>query len=64
MADTITAVRLSKTIIEAAREAGKLQSRSISGQIEHWARLGHAIEKAPRVEKALLDRLLHSVPKR
>ncbi len=61
MADTITAVRLSKKIIGAAREAGKLQTRSIAAQIEHWARLGCAIENAPRVEKALIDRLLNNV---
>jgi hypothetical protein len=61
MADTITAVRLSKKIISAAREAGQLQTRSIAAQVEHWARLGRAIENAPRVEKALIDRLLHNV---
>ena len=61
MAETITAVRLSKRIISAAREAGQIHTRSIAAQVEHWAKLGRAIENAPRVEKALIDRLLHSV---
>ena len=62
MAETITAVRLSRNIVNSAREAGNIQSRSIASQIEHWARLGRAIENAPRVEKALIDRLLNNVP--
>ncbi|KAF0118003.1 MAG: hypothetical protein FD163_391 [Hyphomonadaceae bacterium] len=61
MAETITAVRLSKEIIESARNACDLQTRSIAGQIEHWARLGRAIEAAPRAEKAMLDHLLYRV---
>lgn len=61
MVETITAVRLSKEIIESARKQADLQTRSIAGQIEHWARLGRAIEAAPRAEKAMLDRLLYMV---
>lgn len=59
---TVTAVRLSRELIETARETGALQSRSIAGQIEHWARLGRAIEAAPAIEKALLDSLLLGEP--
>jgi hypothetical protein len=59
---TVTAVRLSRDLINSARETGTLQSRSIAGQIEHWARLGRAMEAAPAVEKALLDKLLLGEP--
>jgi len=55
---TVTAVRLSRAIVEAARIECALQSRSIGGQIEHWARLGMAIEMREGAEKRLLDRLL------
>lgn len=58
MTETVTAVRLSRALIDAARVAGALESRSIAGQVEHWARLGMALEAAPDVRKALLDALL------
>ncbi len=57
-AETVTAVRLSRNIVEAARAEGALQSRSIGGQIEHWVRLGMAIEMREGADKRLLDRLL------
>ena len=52
------AVKISDVEMSALREAAALQGRSISGQAEHWLRLGHAIERDPRfcfvkVEQAL-----------
>ena len=52
------AVKISDTEMSALREAAALQSRSISGQAEHWLRLGRAVERDPRfgfvkVEEAL-----------
>lgn len=38
-----TAVRLPDELVEEAR----LHSRTVSGQIEHWAKLGHAVETTP-----------------
>lgn len=58
MTDTVTAVRLSRALVEFARREGLAQSRSIAGQVEHWARLGMALEAAPPVQKAALDALL------
>jgi hypothetical protein len=37
-------VKLSDTLIEAAREAAPLAHRSLAAQVEHWAALGRAIE--------------------
>jgi len=37
-------VKLSKELVEEARESAKLFHRSLTGQIEHWATLGRVIE--------------------
>jgi hypothetical protein len=38
------AVKLSDALIDEARNAAALEHRSVAGQIEHWARLGRALE--------------------
>jgi hypothetical protein len=53
---------LDSGLIEDARREAELLHRSLSGQIEHWARLGRAIENAEgvsiaRVHAALEGRL-------
>jgi hypothetical protein len=40
-----SAVKLSREFVETARREAKLQQRSMTQQIEHWARLGRAIER-------------------
>jgi hypothetical protein len=40
-----TPVKLADELIEAARETAVLASRSIAKQIEHWARIGRAVEQ-------------------
>ncbi|MGH7818273.1 MAG: TA system antitoxin ParD family protein, partial [Candidatus Binatia bacterium] len=42
-----TAIKLSDEIVETARGEGRVMGRSIAGQVEHWARLGRAVERAP-----------------
>lgn len=37
-------VKLSDAIVSAAREEAKRADRSITAQIEHWAKLGRAVE--------------------
>lgn len=39
-------VRISGELFERAREQGEIQSRSTSQQIEHWAKIGIAVEAA------------------
>jgi hypothetical protein len=52
------AVKISDTEMQAIREAAAINSRSISGQAEHWIRIGRAVERNPdfsyaRIEQAL-----------
>ncbi len=42
-----TAIKLTDSFVDLAREEGRLMGRSIAGQVEHWARLGRAVERAP-----------------
>jgi hypothetical protein len=39
-------VRLSAQLAERARKAAELQDRSLTQQVEHWARLGEIMEAA------------------
>lgn len=55
---SITAVRLSASLVTLAKAEGAVQNRSISGQVEHWARLGMALEAAPEARLAELNALL------
>ncbi len=53
-----SAIKLSDQFVGLARGEGKVMGRSIAGQVEHWARLGRAVERAPgfdygRVRSAL-----------
>lgn len=42
-----TAIKLSAEFVDLARGEGRVMGRSIAGQVEHWARLGRALERAP-----------------
>lgn len=39
-------VRLSASLAATARTTAQLQERSLTEQVEHWARLGQAVENA------------------
>jgi len=41
------AIKLSDEFVNLARGEGRVMGRSIAGQVEHWARLGRAVERAP-----------------
>ncbi len=43
------AVKLSTDLVTQARSEAELWTRSIAGQIEHWARLGRALEASGAV---------------
>lgn len=58
----LASIKLPADLVEDARIEGALFSRSISGQVEHWARLGQALEAMPgfplsRVRAALEGRV-------
>jgi hypothetical protein len=44
-----TAVKLSDELVTAARSEAERMSRSMTQQIEHWARVGRAVERTPGV---------------
>jgi ParD-like antitoxin of type II bacterial toxin-antitoxin system len=41
-----TAIKLSDRFVNLARSESRVMGRSIAGQVEHWARLGCAVERA------------------
>jgi hypothetical protein len=40
-------VKLSTELVTQARQEAAIFSRSIAGQVEHWAKIGRAVENAP-----------------
>lgn len=56
-----TSIKLSASLVLDARRDAAAFNRSVAGQVEHWARLGQAVELAPgftleRVKAALEGR--------
>ncbi len=47
MAATLASIKLPTDLVDAARADAAVFRRSIGGQVEHWARLGRAIEASP-----------------
>lgn len=53
-----TPVKLSGTLVAAARDEAAAADRSLTSQIEHWATIGRAVEKlVPQAAVASLKRL-------
>ena len=46
-------VKVGDELIEAAREMATLANRSIARQIEHWARLGRAVEELAKTSDVM-----------
>lgn len=53
-----TAVRISKNLLTDARKYSKVEHRSITGQIEHWARIGKCVEENPDLTYDLIKEML------
>ncbi len=47
-----------ETLIDDARVTAGIQSRSLAGQITHWARIGRAIERSGHFDHARLSQVL------
>jgi hypothetical protein len=45
-------VKISDTLLEAAREAAPLANRSVAAQVEHWAALGRSVEGSLTTDQA------------
>ena len=54
-------VRLSEGLAERARTAAEVLDRSMTEQVEHWARLGQAVEAA--ISAATVQRLKGAQPR-
>jgi hypothetical protein len=55
------AVKISDTEYEAAREAAAVNSRSLSGQVEHWIRIGRAVERNPAIAYSRIEQALRGL---
>lgn len=53
-----TAVRISENLLTNARKYSKVDHRSITGQIEHWAQIGKCVEENPDLTYDLIKEIL------
>ena len=53
-----TAVRVSEELASEARKFSKIDRRSLTGQIEHWARIGKCAEENPDLTYDLIKEIL------
>lgn len=58
MSTRFASVKLSSDLVDQARQEASVLHRSVGAQVEHWARLGRALENTPgfgieRVRQAL-----------
>jgi hypothetical protein len=53
-----TAVRISEDLVNEARKISKIDHRSLTGQIEHWARIGKCAEENPDLTYDLIKEIL------
>ena len=53
-----TAVKLSDSIVSQARAVSKVLNRSLTGQIEYWAKVGKLAEENPNLNYSLIKDIL------
>ena len=53
-----SAVRISENLINEAKKYSRIDHRSITGQIEHWARIGKCAEENPDLTYDLIKEIL------
>jgi len=53
-----TAVRVSDDLVREAKIYSKIDKRSLTGQIEHWARIGKCAEENPDLTYSLIKDIL------
>ncbi len=59
MSDSI-AVKISRELLASARQESAVWSRSMTQQIEYWARLGRALERSPSVSMSRVQAALQA----
>jgi len=53
-----TAVRISEKLVDEAKKYSRVDHRSITGQIEHWAKIGKCAEENPDLTYTLIKEIL------
>ena len=53
-----TAVRISEKLVDDARIFGRIDHRSLAGQIEHWAHMGKYAEENPDLPYSLMKEIM------
>jgi hypothetical protein len=53
-----TAIRISDKLVKEARLFSKVDQRSLTGQIEHWAKIGKCAEENPDLTYSLVKEIL------
>ena len=53
-----TAVRITDELVRKAKIFSKIDNRSLTGQIEHWARIGKCAEENPDLTYSLIKEIL------
>jgi hypothetical protein len=53
-----TAVRISEQLVKEAKKFSRVDHRSITGQIEHWAKIGKCAEENPDLTYSLIKEIL------
>ena len=52
-----TAVRISHKLMDEAKVISKVENRSVTGQIEYWAKIGKIIEENPNLTYNLIKEI-------
>ena len=53
-----SAIRVSEDLVKEAKIYSKVEKRSVTGQIEHWARIGKCVEENPGLTYSLIKEIL------
>lgn len=53
-----TAVRISESLVREAKLMSSVDNRSVTGQIEHWAKIGKCAEENPSLNYNLIKEIL------
>ena len=56
--DMATAVRVSDLLLKEARLVSSVENRSVTGQIEYWAKIGKCAEENPDLTYNLIKDIL------
>ena len=53
-----SAVRISDKLVDEAKLYSKVENRSVTGQIEYWAKIGKIAEENPELTFSLIKEIL------